>query len=276
VDLVQLDDPNEFLERAAPLLLADEARHNLILGIAGTLRDQPGRYATHELWLVEEDGVVRAAAVRTPPYRLVLAGAAVQPLADRLDDLPGVVAAAPEAEAFASAWTARTGASIRRRVGQGVYGLERVTPPAVAPPGRPRPAGEADRELLLTWLRAFSVEALDENPDDEPLHRMIDMRITDDPDCGFVLWEDAGAPVSLTGFGSPTPTGIRIGPVYTPPDLRGRGYASALVADVSQGQLDAGRRFCFLYTDLSNPTSNKIYIDIGYERVCDSLQLDFG
>jgi predicted GNAT family acetyltransferase len=58
-------------------------------------------------------------------------------------------------------------------------------------------------------------------------------------------------------------------PVYTPPALRGRGYASALVAAVSQAQLDAGRRFCFLFTDLANPTSNRIYQDIGYEAVCD-------
>ncbi len=104
---------------------------------------------------------------------------------------------------------------------------------------------------------------------------MIDLRVTGDADYGFVLWEDEGRPVSVTGFGSPTPTGIRIGPVYTPPELRGRGYASALVAEVSQAQLDAGRRFCFLYTNLANPTSNKIYVDLGYKRVCDSLQLSF-
>ena len=84
------------------------------------------------------------------------------------------------------------------------------------------------------------------------------------PGNGIALWEDGGEPVSLAGFGSPTPNGIRIGPVYTPPQLRGRGYASALTAHVSQAQLDAGRAFCFLYTDLANPTSNKIYVDIGY------------
>ena len=77
------------------------------------------------------------------------------------------------------------------------------------------------------------------------------------------------------GFGGPTPNGIRIGPVYTPPELRGRGYASALTAQVSQLQLDRGRRFCFLYTDLANPTSNAIYMRIGYERVCDSRELAF-
>ncbi len=275
MNVVQLTDAETFLERAAPLLLADEARHNLILGLAGTLRDQPGRYPSYELWIVEERGLVRTAALRTLPYRLVLAGDAVQPLATALSDLPGVVASAPEAEAFAAAWSARTGATVTRGVAQGVYALERVIPPA-HPAGAARPADESDRELLLDWLHAFSVEALDEEADEPSLQRMIDIRVTADADHGFTLWEDEGRPVSLTGFGSPTPSGIRIGPVYTPPERRGRGYASALVAEVSQSQLDAGRRFCFLYTDLANPTSNKIYVDIGYERVCDSLQLDFG
>ena len=82
------------------------------------------------------------------------------------------------------------------------------------------------------------------------------------------LWED-GEVVSLTGVGSLTPNGVRIGPVYTPPEARNRGYASALVATASQEQLEAGRRFCFLFTDLANPTSNHIYQTIGYEPVRD-------
>ena len=73
----------------------------------------------------------------------------------------------------------------------------------------------------------------------------------------------------MCGVGGPTPNGIRIGPVYTPPEFRGRGYASACVAAASQLQLDAGRRFCFLFADLSNPTSNHIYQEIGYEPVGD-------
>jgi predicted GNAT family acetyltransferase len=82
------------------------------------------------------------------------------------------------------------------------------------------------------------------------------------------LWED-GEVVSLVGAGGRTPNGIRIGPVYTPPAARRRGYASALFAAVSQAELDAGRRFCFLFTDLANPTSNHIYQAIGYEAVRD-------
>ena len=82
-------------------------------------------------------------------------------------------------------------------------------------------------------------------------------------------------PVSLAGFGSLTPNGIRIGSVYTPPEHRNRGYGTAVTAAVSQLLLERGHRFCFLYTDLANPTSNAISARIGYEPVCDSRELAF-
>jgi predicted GNAT family acetyltransferase len=91
---------------------------------------------------------------------------------------------------------------------------------------------------------------------------------------GIALWVD-GEPVSMAGFSGPTPHGIRIGPVYTPPERRRRGYASALVAALSAKLLAEGRDYCFLYTDLANPTSNKIYTDVGYEHVCESVELVF-
>lgn len=84
-----------------------------------------------------------------------------------------------------------------------------------------------------------------------------------------------GGPASVAATGGPTPNGIRIGPVYTPPDRRRRGYASALTAATSQAELDKGRRFIFLFTDLANPTSNKIYRAIGYEPVIDIDQVSF-
>ena len=102
---------------------------------------------------------------------------------------------------------------------------------------------------------------------------MVDHRLGAN-DAGLVLWED-GEPVSVAGYGGRTPNGIRVGPVYTPPELRGRGYASALVAGLSTMLLAEGRKFCFLYTDLANPTSNRIYEQIGYERVCDSAAIAF-
>jgi predicted GNAT family acetyltransferase len=108
----------------------------------------------------------------------------------------------------------------------------------------------------------------------DQLDRTIDVRLSSG-EAGYWLWEDAGEPVSLAGFGGRTPTGIRVGPVYTPPGARRRGYATALVAALSRWLLARGHRWCFLFTDLSNPTSNRIYVDIGYERVTDSMQFAF-
>jgi uncharacterized protein len=276
VDVFQVHDPVAFLEKAGPLLLQDEARHNLMLGLASTLRDHPERYPDFGLWLVEHDGEPVGAALRTAPHNLVLARArdtrAVDALAQAVDDeLPGVVGALPEVEQFAHAWASRNGVTPQRRIAQGVFMLERVDP-VEGVPGAMRKATSADRPLLLEWFLAFGIEALP-HPDEERLARELDHRLSA-ADTGVVLWEHDGA-VSLAGFGGPTPNGIRIGPVYTPPELRGRGYASALVAELSSNLLAGGRRFCFLYTDLANPTSNKIYERIGYVRVCESAEIEF-
>jgi predicted GNAT family acetyltransferase len=274
MEVVQVADPAEFLARAGPLLLADEARHNLILGLAGTLRDQPDVYLDYALWVVEDAGGAVGAALRTRPFNLVLARGsdnAVALLAGSIDEeLPGVVGAVPEVDRFIAVHSARA----EPRVRQGIYALQAVSPPRPAA-GRPRAATHADRPILLDWWRAFGIEALgDREPDEKRVEQNVDRKLSEAAG-GIALWEEEGRPVSAVGFGSPTPTGIRIGPVYTPPEQRGRGYASALTAHVSAEQLAAGRRFCFLYTDLTNPTSNKIYVDIGYERVCDSVEYTF-
>lgn len=278
MDVRRIDDPAAFLDAAKPLLLADEARHNLILGIAGTLRDHPSVYPEYRLWLVEDGDDVVGAALRTPPHNLVLArprdGEASEALVAAVDDdLPGVVGAMPEVEPFAAAWSARSGTTARRRMSQGVFALKQVEPVA-AVKGKLRPAIAADTPVLTEWMRAFHEEALPgEELDAERIASLIDHRLSAD-DSGFVLWEDDEV-VSLAGFGGSTPNGIRIGPVYTPPDRRGRGYASALVAELSANLLATGKQFCFLYTDLANPTSNRIYERIGYERVCDSAEIIF-
>ena len=276
-------DPEEFLREAEPLLLADEARHNLILGIAGNLRD--GFYEEHRLWLVRDDDRLVAAALRTPPYNLILArpesDEALPALADAVggEELPGVVGSVPEVERFAELWSARTGTTARLSVSQGVYELATVVPPP-QPSGATRVADESDRDLLIRWFEAFRDEVVHVGgPGRDEAARGVDRRFAT-AGSGFLLWEDGGDAVSLAGWGGPTPNGIRIGPVYTPPELRGRGYATALTAELSQRLLEGdlfpgGRRFCFLYTDLANPTSNAIYERIGYRRVCESAEIAF-
>ena len=133
-----------------------------------------------------------------------------------------------------------------------------------------------DRPLLVRWWGEFGAEALGAlEQDDEQNGRSIDHRLTA-PGNGIALWEVDGEPVCAVGYGSPTPTGVRIGPVYTPPAHRGRGYASALTAHVSAEQLAAAAGASASSTQTSaNPTSNKIYAAIGYRRVCDSIQYAF-
>ena len=87
------------------------------------------------------------------------------------------------------------------------------------------------------------------------------------------MWDDDG-PAALAGIGAALAGMARVGPVYTPPERRGRGYASALVARLSATAVEAGHR-CMLYTDLSNPVSNSIYRAIGYRAVGEALRYRF-
>lgn len=277
----ELEDPGVFLEVTAPLLLEDEARNNLILGIAGTLDQHPSVYREFRLWLVESSsGEVMSAALQTPPYNLVLGRPrdedALVTLADALSAqrvvLPGVTGAVPEVDVFSVYWAARTGLSRLRRMAQRIYRLNELRPAEHAR-GRARTATEADRELLIGWVSSFVAEVVPEGAPGGDADRTVDARLRTGAG-GFMIWDDDG-PVSLAGWGGRTPNEVRIGPVYTPPEHRRHGYGSAVTAAVTAEQLAAGRTFCFLYTDLANPTSNKIYVDIGYEPVCDAIDYAF-
>lgn len=275
-------DPRSFLDLAGPLLVRDEARHNLILGIAGTTELHPELYPVYHAWVVLDEGEVVAAATMTPPHKLVVADPASDEATLALLDavrasgveVPGVVANLPTAPMFAQAWSEATDSWVQLVRTEGVYALTRVLE-VVVTTGAARSASADDRTLLETWLSEFEAEAMPtETSDPEQRRRSIESRLSSTV-AGFWIWEDGDVPVSLAGYSGPTTSGIRIGPVYTPPDLRRRGYASNLVAELSRWLLKDGYRACFLFTDLANPTSNKIYTDIGYERVCDAAEYAF-
>lgn len=266
-----LTDVDAFLDAAGDFLVAREAEHNLIFGICSSLRETPERYGEPYLAVVERDGTVVAAALRTPPFRLVLSEmddpAAVDALVEDnlVHALPGVTGPAEQVRVFAERWNERGGPTARLAMSERVYQLTSVIPPRPVA-GSHRIAVATDRGLAIGWTEGFMREAFGEV---DPAEVAADVdRWLARKARSIYLWQD-GAPVSLCGVGGETPNGIRIGPVFTPPDLRGRGYASALVAAVSQAELDAGRRFCFLFTDQANPTANHIYQAIGYEPVRD-------
>jgi uncharacterized protein len=273
LELRQFTDVDAFMAVAGPYLEAREAEHNLIFGISSYVRDQPNAFGERPPYFaaVLDDDRVVAAALRTPPHNLVLSEiddpTAIELLvADRLDDdLPGVLGPVEHARAFAQRWASATGQAWRAQISERIFRLTMVIAPPDGP-GRLRVATPDDRDLVANWIHAFMDEALGEVDPDEVARttdRWIEARGRT-----LYLWDD-GETVSLCGVGGATPHGIRIGPVYTPPNARRRGYASRLVAQASQLQLDAGRQFCFLFTDLANPTSNHVYQTIGYQPVRD-------
>lgn len=258
-------------------LLEREAEHNLFIGICGQIRE--GRYTEAYLAAVDDGDQIVGAAWMTPPHNLGISHlddpAVLDVLArdvrDAYGTIPGVLASTDDARRFVDIWTSLTGARGHLHMPQRIYECSSVSlPSGVA--GEPRAPTAADRDLLIDWRRAFAVEAVGET--DSAPDRSVDNWLDDAHSSGCVVWCDPD-PVSMVGYSSPTPTGMRIAPVYTPPELRGRGYASACTAEATQRILDGGRRFVFLYTDLGNPTSNSIYQKIGYRPVGDVDQYRF-
>ncbi|MFN8224510.1 MAG: GNAT family N-acetyltransferase [Gaiellales bacterium] len=275
--VVELSDASAFLELALPLLAEHEAVNCLPIGIATGIRDQPDLYSERQFWVVVDGDVPVGAALRTPPHFLVLArerhAGSVAALAAAIDGIPGVTGPQPEVGEFARAWEARTGGNARVLREEAVHTLGSLDP---APPvaGRMHDATVADLELLLEWVIAFAAEAAGERVPAVERHRASLQHRLESSSGGVVLWRlPDGRPVSLAGYGGRTPEGIRIGPVYTPPPERGHGYASALVSTLTT-RLLTKHRFCFLFTDLANPTSNRIYARLGYERVGDIDEIE--
>jgi predicted GNAT family acetyltransferase len=277
----RFDSIPAFLDVAGPYLAAREAEHNLILGVLSSVQRDPAAFEPPLLATVESDcGAVLGAVLRTPPHNLIMSeftdrqavGTLVRELS--AEPLPGLVGPPDAVREFSEAWVETHGGSWRIVRRERIYQLTAVTTP---PPGEgaPRLANASDRGLLADWLPAFELEALDEVVERGLLERGLDSWGRGSGK-RFWLWEVDGRAVSLVGAGGRTPNGMRIGPVYTPPQERGRGYASRLTAFVSETLLAEGHRFCFLYTDVDNPTANHIYQEIGYRPVTDALMVSFG
>lgn len=273
----------DFLAVAGEFLARREAEHNLLFGICSAIRLSPEAFGggpARFLTVSDNGGRIVAAALQTPPHNLVVSQVddpdAIDVLVDAVagDQLPGVLAPKEVAGRFVTRWADRTGETAHLEVAERIFRLEHVTPPPRPASGSWRLARPGDRDLVAEWIQAFSAEAMPEQPAIEDPLAVADRWIAG-INRTLYLWEDGGRAVCLVGAGGETPNGIRIGPVYTPPDVRGHGYATSLAAIASADQLARGRRFCFLFTDLANPTSNAIYRAIGYEPVCDMDQFRF-
>ena len=278
---------DDFRAQAGEFLAAHPAENTVLLTVierlgADGLRafgDVPPRFGW---WRPGPGAPVEGAYVQTPPYNprlgrmpaaagAALAGALAEAGADHRggEDLAGVSGNKAAVQAFSAAWRAVTGRSAALRVDERLYRLGSLAAPDPAPAGLARPAEAAERELLISWFGAFAAEV---GVDFHNSEGAVDRRIADGT---LHVWEVAGRAAAFAGR-SPVIAGMsRIGPVFTPPELRGCGYASAATAAASARALALGAQEVLLYTDLANPTSNSIYRKLGYEPVEDCLSLDF-
>ena len=272
VDLFQ--DPAAFAAAATPTLMRDEAENCFWLGMLSS----PSELAGALMCIVRSaEGVPLAVAIKTAGRQVVITRAAEETarylarfLHERQMELPGVGGVRETAEAFAREWARLTGTTPHVHVVLALHRLRQLVPPPPTGDGGAIRAGKAgDVELLTQWIDAFATEL------NEPLgdpRAVAEKRVA----LGSIfLWEREAAPVAMAAFSGATPNGVRINLVYTPPPMRGRGYASNLVAALSRRLLDSGKRHCFLYTDVSNPTSNKIYRALGYEPVSEAVHITF-
>ena len=274
MDVSFTSDVEEYAAAVEAFLLGDPVLNNVALTVLAQLRAGVPFGNGHPTFAVVRDGdTVVGAASRTPPHPLLLASMctdAIDALAGAwpADDTPGVTGIADTSAIFAARWAARTGKSMRRTMVLRIYCLSAVTPPSEVP-GSVRAASMDDADLVTAWAVAFSGDTGATLGDVRPgiVHRIAARHV--------FLWELSGRPVALTVRGPAVGGIVRVSLVYTPPELRRRGYATACVADVSRLALDDGARGCMLYADLANATSNAIYQRLGYWPVCNAADYRF-
>jgi predicted GNAT family acetyltransferase len=274
------EDLDRFLARAGGFLRSRPVLHTVLLTVTEGLRTRGVRGYGGEApvyGMAERDGGVWAAYFRTPPHQLYVTALTPEEatdlaahLAEAGGPLPGVGGERETVAALAAAWQARTGAEPVLRQRQRLYRLGELTVPEPVPDGWARIAEEADRDQLVRWYREF-VAAVDHTADDA--EAWADARLSYG---GVTLWETPdGTPVSMAGVTRTVAGQVRVAPVYTPPHLRGRGYAGAVTTEVGRAARDAGADEVLLFTDLANPTSNGLYQRIGYRPVADFAMYDF-
>ncbi len=273
-NITYLSCPVAFLDQCGDFLHRHEIEHNLILSLSAQLfrrKEETGKCDARFFMLAGENGIDMA-ALQMPLHNLVLSRATTaQPpeaLAEALAaqgmEFPGIVGPSGTAASFAEKWAQLKDRNYSEYMDQIIYSLDRVLFPAPVE-GAFRFAKSTEAETLAKWIFAFAQDALPKFESvtlaeaQEKAEKMI-------AESRIAVWEVDGQPVAQAGFTRADDI-ARINLVYTPPEQRGHGYASAVVAHLSRYLLDHGFRRCCLYADARNPVSNSIYRKIGYEFV---------
>jgi predicted GNAT family acetyltransferase len=274
--LIAHKNAKQFLFATEKFLLNNEVANCVMLGSAIRMRDKPsdkdhGTYFAS----IEQDGKITAAAMLAPKRPLGLTpmqAAQIKMLADDLLQrkmlLENITADPQSALNFAQFWSKINSIDYIQEYGLRIYQLQSVYAPLTIN-GRMRLATAADASLAAEWAEAFDSDV--NFGDVQGIRDMVLIAIAENR---LYFWDDE-KPVSMLLRNAPTPNTERVSVVYTPPEYRGKGYAAAANSALAQIILDSGKRYACLFADVDNPVSNKMYLNIGYEMVCDVHRYKF-
>ena len=266
-------DPQLFLDRAQEWLLRSEMKNNQILAITHLLvKDDHPFEPPFYLATIESEVCIVGCAVRSPPDPLILSEVPLEAMPLLVADvamvyekLPEVTGMENEVRTFAEHWKRRRGCRSAIKFRWRWYALERAVKPRKSASGVLRLADSSDLDLVRSWAPNFARDT----GTSVDVAAFFERRLQTG---SLYLWDDEG-PCSLVAVSGVTANSIRISGVYTTPEFRRNGYATVAVASVSQLMLDAGRQFCLLFADISDPIANRLYRKIGYRPIFDKVSI---
>ncbi|MFC5448501.1 GNAT family N-acetyltransferase [Paenibacillus aestuarii] len=278
IRLIQFDDLSLFKKEVIPFLEQAEAENNLVLGVLQALTEEAKIYYMAVVYKGASIGLV---LLQTQPHQIILSRyvqltsedirSVGESLHRSLPDIPGFIGEKQATSELAASITHfRGGIPAAVFMNQRIYKLETLKRKPLSP-GRLRTIAAKDLPTIREWVYQFCIETNQAMSEQEAAKRtalLIQKGL-------LAGWEVDGKLVSMANGTRPTRTNVTISYVYTPVSERKKGYAADCVAALTQQMLDNGYKSTSLYTDLSNPTSNKIYMEIGYEPVMDSVVLLF-
>jgi len=269
MNVTRYETAQAFLHVAQPLLMMAEAENNLMLGVVQGIARSPEAARNPYLATVSNAAGVQACGVHIAPFKLIITRANRDPIAalardvfEAVPHLEGVTGPSRSAADFAYAWSRLSGVEPRLGMQLRIHETRKVIDSDLPrPAGYLRQATDDDQDLLAAWTAVFVTEA--NIPDAVDSRRVV----RDSIGRGRLYVWDTDGPVSMAAWTGKTPSGVRINFVYTPRELRGRGYGTACVTALTRQQLEQGNSFCWLYADVSS--SPNLFKRIGYWPVSD-------
>ncbi|TFG27942.1 MAG: GNAT family N-acetyltransferase [Promethearchaeota archaeon] len=274
---------NEYIDLVFPFLLKNEAENNLLFSILNALKLNQTTYGDSKpiLIVVKQYDEIKLVALRTPPYNQLISytddlktlDVLVKDLLKKSVNLPGILGFKDGVQRFIKKYCENKGLVAKLTRNERGYKLLEVAKQTFG--NKPLIVGEKSHQsLILKWAKEMILEA-GLMTKAEQMDRTLNQTKKDITYGKIFLLLDNTIPVSMARIAGKTPNGGLINLVYSPPPFRRKGYATECVAKLSQRLLDEGNKFCFLFTDLANPTSNRIYQKIGYLPIIDMDQYIF-